>query len=202
MVCFKCGKNGHNEEECPMLSTDKNPAMAAVNDQLENISIESNVVHSKILEHRPEVTEDYGSWMLVKKPPRKRNPRPEKTNVTGVNTTIGGPVIFGKNGNMGTKQSTPIFQAQKGGSGSRFSILQATNKENPINIDTLTIPLNQNSNSPSDPVIEGGNPAEKIFPTVDLIVILFQVNQNLILVRNHRKHRIILLLNFLTKPIK
>jgi len=64
MLCFHCGKIGHREDTCLIHSIKehehahlKNP-----NKNTPTISIPS---------HKPEYEEDFGTWMLLKKPPKE-----------------------------------------------------------------------------------------------------------------------------------
>ncbi|KAJ8433602.1 LOW QUALITY PROTEIN: hypothetical protein Cgig2_016532 [Carnegiea gigantea] len=62
MVCFHCGKQGHKEDSCPMKPTE-NPVAT---EQAPNVNQE----HQD--QPRLEENESYGSWMLVRKPARRR----------------------------------------------------------------------------------------------------------------------------------
>ena len=73
MLCFHCGKIGHREDTCLIHSIKehehahlKNP-----NKNTPTISIPS---------HKPEYEEDFGTWMLVKKPPKKKNNKNPNSN--------------------------------------------------------------------------------------------------------------------------
>ena len=64
MICFHCGKQGHKEDVCPLKG---DLPSEEINAQM------SNAAHPrKSVDSRPEVAELYGSWMLVKKPARRR----------------------------------------------------------------------------------------------------------------------------------
>lgn len=117
MVCYKCGKLGHGEEACPNLHL-PNRREEMDNDQQIATPIEADQFKDK-----PEEKELFGSWMLVKKPPRRRSPRTEKIQIQEAPTTSGGAVIFGKNFPGGNKSTTPdAAKNGNGASGSRFSI--------------------------------------------------------------------------------
>ena len=85
--------------------------------------------------HRPECMEEYGSWMLVKKPSRRKNsknsngnarekifetPNPTDPKATRTRPAITGTRENGKNGKQGEK-SAPDQPCL--GSGSRYAIL-------------------------------------------------------------------------------
>lgn len=64
----KCGKTRHNEANCPTKTADVDDLMI-INDQLKKASLD---VIPKSTEKQPEEVQDFGSWMLVKKPVRKK----------------------------------------------------------------------------------------------------------------------------------
>lgn len=74
MICFKCGKIGHREDRCPTHEQDDSEGHQEDDHQLDpTIAIPAN---------RPEYVEEFRSWMLVKKPQRKKQPRPIHTEST------------------------------------------------------------------------------------------------------------------------
>jgi len=69
LICFKCGKVGHKEEHCPLCPTEvQDEVPKETKSYIDPTTITPNP--------RPENTEDFGSWMLVKKPQRKHQPKP------------------------------------------------------------------------------------------------------------------------------
>jgi len=64
MICFKCGRQGHKEESCPM-DHQADQTNSASEPHVAAPAIQSTAPHER----------DYGSWMLVKKPQRRRNNR-------------------------------------------------------------------------------------------------------------------------------
>ncbi|XP_021735747.1 uncharacterized protein LOC110702350 [Chenopodium quinoa] len=79
MICFKCGKLGHAEDECPMSHVEsQNAAMTVHNNPLHN--------------HNPktEENEDFGSWMMVKKPGHKKQTKQDKNPIGGTKSGPGG----------------------------------------------------------------------------------------------------------------
>ncbi|XP_021726906.1 uncharacterized protein LOC110731183 [Chenopodium quinoa] len=69
LICFNCGKIGHQSDKCPAVCDKELNGEAEMDFNPTNIPL------------APRIEEEYyGSWMIVKKPPpRKRNLRPEKT---------------------------------------------------------------------------------------------------------------------------
>ena len=70
LICFKCGKIGHKEENCPLSTTDD----STTGQQPAGPNPDPTVT---VPPSRPEYLEEFGSWMLVRKPSRK------KTSQTG-----------------------------------------------------------------------------------------------------------------------
>lgn len=131
MVCFKCGTLGHNEEACPTMQAPRidTGTMEDINMQLQNTSINPSIQQKD----RPEELEDFGSWMLVKKPVRKRNPRQEKANQAAGNTSTGGARMADRNGQRGENLGrNPVNGNTSGiqGVGSRYAVL-----ENQVNVN-------------------------------------------------------------------
>lgn len=106
MVCFRCGKLGHAEENCQPEQPKKAMVIDQINAKPKDYSIneENN--------HKPEENEDFGSWMLVKKLIRKRPVRHEKQHQInskgGQNYTKAGNTLGVKNSNQnyGGKENT------------------------------------------------------------------------------------------------
>lgn len=138
MVCFKCGKLGHNEEAC-------NPAISTNSDSMavDRVAQEEQMALANA-NPRPEEKEDFGSWMLVKKPIRKRYARPEKTApVTGktgnrgARMTSAAAAINGITTNNSVEFIPNVTVGVIPGSRSRFSILEdQVNKEVETNKET------------------------------------------------------------------
>ncbi|XP_074318803.1 uncharacterized protein LOC141655633 [Silene latifolia] len=114
MICFKCGKLGHTTEQCKKDESSK--TVMEVEDQSDvhpdaNAHIRANLLDAGL---RPEESADFGEWMVVKKPPRR------KQVISGKQAT--GP------GNEGTIFN---FGQSSKSSGSRFGILEI-NPEDPM----------------------------------------------------------------------
>lgn len=119
----------HNEEHClPVVPNEQEGNMVLNNDQLLITRNDDDNQKTGKPPSNPENTEDFVSWMLVKKPIRKRTPRPEKNPNQGATSTMGGPVVVGGTGSSGFGQQNRNIQAEKGGSGSRFSVLFGADK--------------------------------------------------------------------------
>ncbi|CAN1181162.1 hypothetical protein LINPERHAP2_LOCUS35206, partial [Linum perenne] len=58
IICYTCGCYGHNQESC-------------VTDQIPEKKMDANVSYEEGLMDMPEVVEDFGPWMLVKRGTRK-----------------------------------------------------------------------------------------------------------------------------------
>jgi len=68
MICFKCGKQGHKEEGCPTYPNNHEQSTEQRNEH--NVRSDNDELPKK-----PEEQATYGSWMMVKKPARRRNAR-------------------------------------------------------------------------------------------------------------------------------
>jgi len=82
MICFNCGTQGHKEDACPLKRDNHMEEMNTINSETISTGKSSTI--------RPEDDELYGSWMLVKKPARRR---PFRQNNQPSNRTAlsGGP---------------------------------------------------------------------------------------------------------------
>ncbi|CAL1356128.1 unnamed protein product [Linum trigynum] len=72
IVCFECGHYGHKEEKCPirMEGTVLSPEEKS----------KDQMMPSPNLEVRPEITEDFGPWMLATRARRRRQPMKKTDN--------------------------------------------------------------------------------------------------------------------------
>ncbi|XP_021771492.1 uncharacterized protein LOC110735612 [Chenopodium quinoa] len=114
MICYKCGLIGHAEDQCELKHQTEEMVIDKPNDQLSLSGLER-----KPPKRKPEEIDDFGSWMLVKKPVRKRYTKPEKS----------APVI-GKYDGSNSKKDLPIQDQSQPGKqanpirlGSRFRAL-------------------------------------------------------------------------------
>ena len=73
MLYYKCGKLGHVEDQCASRMQTDTMVIDTVNDQLNDHGKQHNAPPAK-----PKDIDDYGDWMLVKKPGRKHNPKTDK----------------------------------------------------------------------------------------------------------------------------
>ncbi|XP_021747123.1 uncharacterized protein LOC110712972 [Chenopodium quinoa] len=125
MICFKCGKLGHKEEQCDILHKDENSSNA-----------HDNVLHnndiSRAKASKPEVHDQFGAWMIVQRGSKKPiyKGRPEQS--------VKGAQVQGKSepakqnlklGHVQAKQKSPNVEKElrkqmPKPTGSRFDILQ------------------------------------------------------------------------------
>lgn len=162
MVCFKCGTLGHNEEVCPLLRTRalEENAVKNINDQLQNTTINNSHTVTK----KPEEEEDFGSWMLVKKPIRKRPPRQSKANHVAGKLNNGGAKVADQHGQTGGNsimETVNTVVAANQGIGSRFSIL----RDQDCQVNTTISGVNNGVNLENNVMT---NEEETSFDTVDL----------------------------------
>lgn len=75
LICYNCGRINHKEEDCPEL-------IERQEKQSDDPHNHQNDIHHERQAH-PEHMEDFGSWMLVKKPTRTRaQPKAKKPSKT------------------------------------------------------------------------------------------------------------------------
>lgn len=118
---------GHEEGKCPQSIIEDQPAIEQLNNQLVN----ANISRIKGL-NKPQEHEDFGSWVLVKKPVRKRTPRPEKSANAGGKGDGSVAKTTAKNGQTTAKNPNPrgaVEASEKRGSGSRLSALNFHNND-------------------------------------------------------------------------
>ncbi|KAL2927302.1 Adenomatous polyposis coli protein 2 [Bienertia sinuspersici] len=150
MICYKCGKIGHDNENCPLETTND------VNGPHVEVPNGNPTIERPAVEHQ-----DFGSWMLVKKPPpKKRQPRSEKPPKKPSDTSKGGnPSQKGQQ--PGQTRNGPTQGDNLGGS--RFVALQQEGIEIVSNSDFhATVNLGSSSQIPKDnaniPSFNLGNP--------------------------------------------
>lgn len=115
MICFSCGKIGHSDDKCIAVKDATDNDMHTTEPNAQGINTE----HPHLIEDQ-----DFGSWMMVKKPPpRKRPPRPEKQPESNRSAT--------KPPNHGQPKNAQNQAGNLGGS--RFTVLgeqgQQTNRD-------------------------------------------------------------------------
>lgn len=107
LVCFNCGRYGHKEEDC---SRSENEATDSEEET------KNQAIRNPARMNRPEVTEDFGPWMLVQHQRRRTRPAARRENMETLNPTT----IRGKS----TQQN--ILQ------GSRYGAITNIMEENPV----------------------------------------------------------------------
>ena len=75
LLCFHCGKVGHKAETCPTNHSTEGGNVIPTTQDVNTLRTDPIIA---IPMHKPESVEQFGPWMLVKKPSRKKNP-----NATG-----------------------------------------------------------------------------------------------------------------------
>lgn len=135
-ICFKCGHLGHKDTECPKF-------MKATVEGMENTQALNTTVAAvegpKQKEQKPEEQNQYGTWMLVQRAPRRTPSRPKGVQVkqVGNKTTVnnGHPQIHGEMASKTSKEKgmDKTHEKQKPvDEGSRFAALASVgNEENP-----------------------------------------------------------------------
>ncbi|CAN1271017.1 hypothetical protein LINPERPRIM_LOCUS14082 [Linum perenne] len=117
-ICFGCGCYGHEEGACPVVAT--------VEEAPPNTSSFSNPVFvgADLEEERPEVEEDFGPWMKVKRQPRRsqRQP-PAASRLTGKSPIIE-EVPASKPAQSSAVAEVPIGVKEKGKGNNSFHILE------------------------------------------------------------------------------
>ena len=110
MICFTCGKIGHQQEKCPSLHMEYNTATTSL----------GNIINEEIIPSVEKQT--FGDWMMVKKPPRRqynRKDKPPQEAVQHQSSKLQGGQSVPEVGQLGLDASKP---AQAGGS--RFHVLE------------------------------------------------------------------------------
>lgn len=73
MICFQCGCWGHSVVECPNVT---NPHTHHLDSMTNSLMDEDDVkMNHPVIHISPELEANFGDWMMVKKPVRKRSPR-------------------------------------------------------------------------------------------------------------------------------
>jgi len=145
-ICFKCGKVGHREDNCPIHAPEEDNHESGTTPQTGHHDPTKTVPMQ-----RPECSEDFGSWMMVKKPVHRKNPKvagPTTTGKVDSNRTENRldqsrNNSFSKNpGRKETLQNTEGIMETR----SRFSILEdLSEKENPLENSTACLGLEDNT---------------------------------------------------------
>ncbi|XP_074287844.1 uncharacterized protein LOC141612999 [Silene latifolia] len=144
MICFKCGKLGHNSEACHKGHELSEEARILGTEQLNSTE---NIANPNSLEAglRPEEKDDFGNWMMVSKPQRKKSVQAQ-----------------GKQGQTSGQSTTtrPIFNFANGpGKGET-----AIPKSNPISINNKSpVSSNNESTAPVSLLVNHHGPSHIVF---------------------------------------
>lgn len=114
-ICFKCGKLGHKEDNCPAFASHTEQAQSITNSEQANAAPRST---------KPFDNEQFGTWMLVQRPPRRQPPKTK--GHTGKKQVASGESQQGGNpkstSHKGKQHSQPQI-TDRISTGSRFDIL-------------------------------------------------------------------------------
>ena len=121
LICYKCGMMGHSTEHCHQ--NQEHPCTNGDPGIFEGEHVQRTRTNSS---YKPEEVEEFGSWMLVKKPLKKRTPI--LTKVTPHTNKISEIILPNTSGHVTKSFSTrvPEVPGEKNvdsGRGSRFSVL-------------------------------------------------------------------------------
>ncbi|GKV45487.1 hypothetical protein SLEP1_g52559 [Rubroshorea leprosula] len=153
-ICFECGEFGHKKEAChyrqlQSLLPSSSQAGEGVSTRA-NLSANSSIGQEKI----PELVADcmeYGSWMVVKRKPRKMVKK--QSHIDSVpSSTKGLDNAKGDNASTSNQQSKPIIQEKSANIGNKFGVIA-------IEEDVSTeIPVSKEPTSGQSPTQKEGVP--------------------------------------------
>lgn len=156
LICFNCGCWGHSVQDCN----------ASVNAEvrMEQEDPPQNISElDPPIKERPELAENFGDWMLVRKPTRKRPPRLEVKDGSGGRNAVSiqppppspaktdGAVIQNLKPNSPRAKSRQVSEIQ--GEGSRFSILENDISGLPI-LEEAAVDVREKSSHPTPNLAE------------------------------------------------
>ena len=140
LICFNCGCWGHSAQECP-------PRVDAETNMVHDAPPHTNQVNEDQSKVRPELEHNFGDWMMVRKPIRKRPPRIDVQGGAGDRPVVAepppGPPQVNSVGKTIQNLNRPPPRAQNDltsaiqGEGSRFSVLEGINNDLPILEDVV-----------------------------------------------------------------
>lgn len=136
LVCYQCGKIGHQEADCPQHHHVQEAKNLLSAHQSSHAALKANK------QLNSEENEDFGSWMLVKKPLRKRSPRIEKNINPTVPSGDGAPAMGGNQVILEPKVGPSTVAHNQGvniGGGSRFELLNQ-DKDTFLDVDNVCAP--------------------------------------------------------------
>lgn len=143
MICFNCGCWGHDTKECPELSKLQGPEME------QDVNPLHDPKENNMQKLPPELEEQYGDWMLVRKPARKRPQKMDRNVTSGGRAVATEPpdhqeITTGRppqNLNNLHSRAAILIKSDDHGAGSRFAILVEENEE--VKENEKTIPFSE-----------------------------------------------------------
>ncbi|XP_021755445.1 uncharacterized protein LOC110720702 [Chenopodium quinoa] len=153
MVCYKCVRMGHDADQCAPTTSIDNMVVDEGNKQLDNTACEVPAPPPVI---RPEEKDEYGDWMLVKKPGRRKISKPDKA---GQNTSKG---INGISMEQGQRKDTATENNGKISGGSRFTALNVeVSQEDIERANNKEVVNNNEIKNPDDEFSEKRSPTQQ-----------------------------------------
>lgn len=74
LICFNCGVYGHTIDQCKKGEEENEPVEIADNNNNQGDEI-NKIFRNQETMARPEIVDDYGPWMIARKPTRRTNAR-------------------------------------------------------------------------------------------------------------------------------
>lgn len=123
-ICFKCGKLGHKEEQCPAFIREVSSSNGQAMEQIQEESTRHSTTKNQVTEER------YGAWMLVQKQARQTTSRRQTNQTKNQGSNLEANQVNRQHHKHGEKiwkeKSQPQNQVITS-TGSRFDILNQGN---------------------------------------------------------------------------